>query len=176
MYSKTLSELAALTGVKPRTLQFWTQSNVLVPLKATKHGGPGVHRKYDTQEVTIAFIMAELSRYNLQVATLIAVSQEIRRAFELVQTLMPGHAADVLMMFGHTFSTAPTIPVDAALFGIIKAIFAGMDESRSARMYVVEAGDEIKVLPGNAEDRSDEPNASAFITVNLGAVLPRIRR
>ena len=68
--ASTLSEVARATGAKPRTLQFWTSSGVLVPEKGTLHGGPGTHRRYPHQELEIAAILASLNGFNLQVGTL----------------------------------------------------------------------------------------------------------
>lgn len=78
MPSRSLSELAKLTGMKPRTLQFWAASGAIIPEEGTKHGGPGVHRKYPQAEVEIACVLAAISSFNLQVGALIAIANKLR--------------------------------------------------------------------------------------------------
>lgn len=74
----TLSQLAAATGLKPRTLQFWTSSHVLQPEASTLHGGPGTHRRYTERELALAAILAPINSLGLQIGTLRSISEYIR--------------------------------------------------------------------------------------------------
>jgi len=74
----TLSEVSRLTGVKPRTIQFWTQSGVIRCDPETEHGGPGVPRRYPEDEVAIALVVGEISRMPLQVGALREIADRLR--------------------------------------------------------------------------------------------------
>ncbi len=74
----TLSKVSRLTGVKPRTIQFWTQSGVIHCDPETEHGGPGVPRRYPEDEVAIALVVGEISRMPLQVGALRQIAQALR--------------------------------------------------------------------------------------------------
>lgn len=74
----TLSEVSRLTGVKSRTIQFWTQSGVIRCDPETEHRGPGVPRRYPEDEVAIALVVGEISRMPLQVGALREISQGLR--------------------------------------------------------------------------------------------------
>ena len=74
----TLSQLVKCTGLKPRTLQFWTLNGVIHCDPETQHGGPGVPRRYSEDEVAIALILSEVIRMPLQVGALREIAGRVR--------------------------------------------------------------------------------------------------
>lgn len=74
----TLSQLARCTGLKPRTLQFWTLSGVIHCDPESEHGGPGVPRRYSEDEVAIALVLSEIIRMPLQVGALREIAERFR--------------------------------------------------------------------------------------------------
>lgn len=74
----TLSQLVKCTGLKPRTLQFWTLSGVIHCDPETEHGGPGVPRRYSEDEVAIALVLSEIIRMPLQVGALREIAERFR--------------------------------------------------------------------------------------------------
>ncbi len=79
----TLSQLSRLSGVKPRTLQYWTLSEVIHCRSDSKHGGPGVPRRYAEEEVAITLILGEISKMPLQIGALRQIAEELRRIMML---------------------------------------------------------------------------------------------
>lgn len=78
-----LSQLAKLSGVKARTLQYWTLSEVIRCEPESKHAGPGVPRRYPDEEVAITLILGEISKMPLQVGALRQIAEELRRIMRL---------------------------------------------------------------------------------------------
>jgi DNA-binding transcriptional MerR regulator len=76
--SYTLSQLSEMSGVRPRTLQFWSQNGVLEAEEGTKHKGTGVHRRWPQIEVEIAAVLGALERYGVTVGTLHGIGAKIR--------------------------------------------------------------------------------------------------
>ena len=74
----TLSQLAKCTGLKPRTLQFWTLNGVIQCDPETEHGGPGVPRRYSEDEVATALVLSEIIRMPLQVGALREIAERFR--------------------------------------------------------------------------------------------------
>ena len=74
----TLSQLVKCTGLKPRTLQFWTLNRVIYCDPETEHGGPGVPRRYTKNEVAIALVLSEVIRMPLQVGALREIAERLR--------------------------------------------------------------------------------------------------
>ena len=74
----TLSQLAMCTGLKPRTLQFWTLNGVIQCDPKTEHGGPGVPRRYSEDEVATALVLSEIIRMPLQVGALREIGERFR--------------------------------------------------------------------------------------------------
>jgi DNA-binding transcriptional MerR regulator len=72
------SEVIAMTGIKPRVLQFWTANDVLKATTPGAKAGSGIHRRYTASEVEIAAILAELERYGITIATLRGLGSWIR--------------------------------------------------------------------------------------------------
>ena len=75
-----IKELQALTGVKLRTLQFWTDQGVLEPFKETDRQGKGVARRYDKTEALWALIATELDRYKMPVGEVRWIIDQLRAA------------------------------------------------------------------------------------------------
>lgn len=78
----TLSELKDISGLKPRTLQVWTDAAVLWAEAGTDRQGRGVHRRYKEIEVIIAVLLGEVARYDIPVGALLAASNSIRMHLE----------------------------------------------------------------------------------------------
>lgn len=78
MRTYTVAEAAAMAGIKPRTLQFWTMNDVILCDPATRHGGPGVRRQYETGEVAIAAVLGVLSQLSLPVGQLKEAAKLLR--------------------------------------------------------------------------------------------------
>ena len=78
MMDITLSQLAKCTGLKPRTLQFWTLNGVIRCDSETEHGGPGVPRRYSEDEVAIALVLSEIIRMPVQVGALREIAERFR--------------------------------------------------------------------------------------------------
>ncbi len=74
----TLSQLAKCTGIRPRTLQFWTLNGVIQCDPETVHGGPGVPRRYSEDEVAVALVLSEIIRMPLQVGALHEIAERFR--------------------------------------------------------------------------------------------------
>ncbi|MCH8096466.1 MAG: MerR family transcriptional regulator [Proteobacteria bacterium] len=74
----TLSQLAKCTGLRPRTLQFWTLNGVIQCDPETEHGGPGVPRRYSEDEVAVALVLSEIIRMPLQVGALREIAERFR--------------------------------------------------------------------------------------------------
>ncbi len=74
----TLSRLAKCTGIRPRTLQFWTLNGVIQCDPETVHGGPGVPRRYSEDEVAVALVLSEIIRMPLQVGALREIAERFR--------------------------------------------------------------------------------------------------
>jgi DNA-binding transcriptional MerR regulator len=77
--SLTLSQLTAKTSTKARRLQNWTSKKVLRPEAKTLSRGTGIHRLYSQNEVEIAAIISEISRYGLPVWMLRGVADWLRQ-------------------------------------------------------------------------------------------------
>ena len=175
MESKTLSELAEITRTKPRTIQFWTSSGVLAPEKGTKHGGPGVHRRYGVDDVTIACVIAEIARYGLQIGTLLSVSEKLRSAFGLLLKLAPLKTGTVSLVFDpEALLKADLNEQEKEHLYILQAIYSGITGDKNARLFVVVGDDAVTVEPSISDERDEDPDRSSYLTVNLGRILPAV--
>ena len=83
----TLSQLVKCTGLKSRTLQFWTLNGVIHCTAGTEHGGPGVPRRYPEDEVAVALVLSEVIRMPLQIGAL----REIAERFREIMKYGPEH-------------------------------------------------------------------------------------
>ena len=190
MESRPLSDLAKLTGLKPRTLQFWTTSGVIQPDEGTKHGGPGVHRRYRPTEVIIACIIAELSKFNFQVGMLGEIASYLRESmdFGLTHNLRSYNEALKLLKeskesnndwecsdlkVDDTIQRAIEIETsDNHLLELYTAILGGIAghnhkiviHSKSGYAYIYA----VISAPGEFED------LSSYLTINLARVLLKV--
>lgn len=74
----TISQISEVTGLKTRTIQFWTLNGVIECDPETRHGGPGVPRTYSLLEASIAAILAKFSNVSLPVGELLQITEKIR--------------------------------------------------------------------------------------------------
>ena len=74
----TLSRLAKCTGLKPRTIQFWTAEGVLNCDPDTHGAGKGVAREYPDGEVAIALILSEIVRIPIGARSLKEIAERLR--------------------------------------------------------------------------------------------------
>ena len=80
----TLKQVSEVSGVQPRTLQFWTSNGVIRPEPSTRLKGPGKHRRYPKVEVQIAALLGEVKALGVQVGTLEDIAVYLR------ETLLTG--------------------------------------------------------------------------------------
>ena len=78
----TLSQLVKCTGLKSRTLQFWTLNGVIHCTAGTEHGGPGVPRRYPEDEVAVALVLSEVIRMPLQIGALREIAERFREIMD----------------------------------------------------------------------------------------------
>lgn len=74
----TVSRLAKITGVKPRTIQFWTAEGVLKCDPDTLAAGKGVSREYPDDEVAIALVLSEIVRIPIGTRSLKEIAERLR--------------------------------------------------------------------------------------------------
>jgi len=86
----TVADVAHMAGVKTRTIQFWTMNNVLICDPETRHGGPGVRRRYEFTECVVAAVIGVLSELSVPVGRLSAAAEAIR----LCLNLLPNQGAE----------------------------------------------------------------------------------
>lgn len=65
-----MADVAHMAGVKTRTIQFWTMNNVLICDPETRHGGPGVKRRYELSECAVAALVAIFAELSVPVGRL----------------------------------------------------------------------------------------------------------
>ncbi|WP_146205969.1 MerR family transcriptional regulator [Azospirillum sp. TSH58] len=78
----TLAEASEGSGVKARTIQFWTLNGVVECTPETRHGGPGVRRKYAITEVAIAAIIGKFADTAVSVGGLRGIASSMRSSFK----------------------------------------------------------------------------------------------
>lgn len=195
MQSKALSELAKLTGLKPRTLQFWTASGALVPEAGTKHGGPGVHRRYAGDEVVIARILAAISRFNLQIGQLVSIAQLFRNSINTAALIKERRCLtdDELIKFTEDEiqrycdiwceyedddkseceynSNAPITFDEMRLLNIYLDIFYALDGDDDCKVHLYTKDDEIFIDASSYGRSFVDDVASVYLTLNLGKIL-----
>jgi hypothetical protein len=74
----TLSEVARISGAKPRSVQLWADAGVILPVAGTDREGSGRHRLFDIDEVVLAVIMARFAAEQIAIGALRAFSTSIR--------------------------------------------------------------------------------------------------
>lgn len=174
MQSISLSDLSKLTGLKPRTLQFWTTSGVIVPEGDTKHGGPGVHRKYPPFETIIACICAELIKYNFQISTLISASNYIRSSWKVVDD--HGISSRNYVEFFHAVASKK-VEISEEDFNkllVLHEIVGASSGDDEARLYIHVENGELQIKARILGDADEEPKTTSFLTVNLSQIVPRL--
>lgn len=205
MQVRTLSELATLTGLKPRTIQFWTSNGVLLPEEGTKHGGPGVHRQYGQTEVIIACILASISQFNIQIGRLTAIATYIRQSIEyshwyngivkIAATCgfnsqeMAEHIAtsqfekhkyqyqQAVNGHGLTPDDLDDILAGSDLEKTSETIMDGLNNDLGAHLFINFNDDSISVIATSDPDYSSyyEALPTTYLAINLGKVLPKAR-
>lgn len=182
MQSRTLSDLARLTGLKPRTLQFWTSSGVLVPEAGTRHGGPGVHRKYGRSEIIISAILAKMSHFNFQVGILNWFATEIRKSIDYGHINQISNYAQATTLIGHynldeisrmLHPLNRVVKEDEFYLYTCAAILGGI-EGKDTAIFIT-AGEEIHNMISAMSSEYDV-GEGAFLTLRLGRILPKIAR
>jgi hypothetical protein len=76
----TLSEVARISGAKPRSVQLWADAGVILPVAGTDREGSGRHRLFDSDEVILAVVMARFAAEQIAIGALRSFSTSIRRA------------------------------------------------------------------------------------------------
>jgi hypothetical protein len=74
----TLVHIAAMAGLKPRTVQNLAAAGALRANAGTDRGGTGVRRRFCLEEVIIAAFLAPLSNLQVSIGTLLQVAGNIR--------------------------------------------------------------------------------------------------
>jgi hypothetical protein len=74
----TLVHIAAMAGLKPRTVQNLAAAGALRAEAGTDRQGTGMHRRFCLEEVIIAALLAPLSNLQMSIGTLLQVAGNIR--------------------------------------------------------------------------------------------------
>lgn len=74
----TLVHIAAMAGLKPRTVQNLAAAGALRAEAGTDRRGTGMHRRFCLEEVIIAAFLAPLSNLQMSIGTLLQVAGNIR--------------------------------------------------------------------------------------------------
>jgi hypothetical protein len=74
----TLVHIAAMSGLKPRTVQNLAAAGALRANAGTDREGTGVRRRFCLEEVIIAAFLAPLSNLQMSIGTLLQVAGNIR--------------------------------------------------------------------------------------------------
>jgi DNA-binding transcriptional MerR regulator len=72
----TSHELARLTGLSYREVDYWTRRGVLVPDRAAH--GSGTHRGYPENEARVGVVVTQLRRYGMPLDTLARAAEQMR--------------------------------------------------------------------------------------------------
>lgn len=76
-------------GIAPRTVAFWSDQGVLLPVEPKKSGGSGVHRRFVESEVDVAAILHQASPLKLPIGSLRDIATWIRRVQAAPTLLRP---------------------------------------------------------------------------------------
>lgn len=74
----SLAHIAAMTGLRPRTVQVWAEAGAIRPERETNRKGTGMHRRFSFDEAIIACVLAPLSKLKMSIGTLIQVAGNVR--------------------------------------------------------------------------------------------------
>ena len=83
----TLSQLVECTGMKRRTIQYWTLTGVLLCDPETQHGGPGVPRQYPEEEAAVALVLSQITRVPLQLRAVKEIAARLREIINFGPTV-----------------------------------------------------------------------------------------
>lgn len=78
----SISDLATLTGSKPRTIQFWASNGVLTADKGTEKAGTGNPRRFSRHEAIIALIINPFAKLHISIGNLVTIADGIRKLFD----------------------------------------------------------------------------------------------
>jgi hypothetical protein len=81
----SLSHLAAMTDLTPRTVQVWAEAGALRALSGTDRRGTGVPRRFSWDEAAIACVLAPLSKLQVSIGTLLQVAGSVRSNMEILR-------------------------------------------------------------------------------------------
>src|SRR5690349_8857885 len=79
----TLSDLARITGAKPRSIQLWADAGVIRPAKSTQRAGSGTHRVFDRTEAMVACVIAFFAGRKVSIGGLVQVASQVRALAKL---------------------------------------------------------------------------------------------
>jgi DNA-binding transcriptional MerR regulator len=83
MTEYTLSELAKITGAKPRSIQLWADAGIIKAAAATERAGSGTHRRFDRQEAVIACVLTPFADQKIAIGGLSQIAHWLRGMSEL---------------------------------------------------------------------------------------------
>ena len=83
MTEYTLSELAKITGAKPRSIQLWADAGIIKAAAATERAGSGTHRRFSRQEAVIACVLATFADQKIAIGGLSQIAHGLRAMPEL---------------------------------------------------------------------------------------------
>jgi DNA-binding transcriptional MerR regulator len=78
MTEYTLSELAKITGAKPRSIQLWADAGIIKAAAATERAGSGTHRRFSRQEAVIACVLATFADQKIAIGGLSQIARWVR--------------------------------------------------------------------------------------------------
>jgi hypothetical protein len=81
----SLSHLAVMTDLTPRTVQVWAEAGALRALPGTERRGTGVPRRFSWDEAAIACVLAPLSKLQVSIGTLLQVAGSIRPHMDILR-------------------------------------------------------------------------------------------
>jgi hypothetical protein len=73
-----LAEMEEVLATNRRTVQFWTNAGALRASPDTHHGGRGVHRVYDVDEMVMGLVLRALLQVQLPIGRLLAIANTVR--------------------------------------------------------------------------------------------------
>lgn len=77
----TRAQIAALTGVDPSSLNYWSREGLLIPSEGG--AGKGSHRRFDWVQVNIAAVLGELRGFRLNISSLRSLADLLQSAARL---------------------------------------------------------------------------------------------
>lgn len=74
----TVTEIARIAGAKPRSVQHWAASGILLPSPQTDRQGTGTARRFEGDEVVIACLMQPLLERQISIGEMLGIAFVIR--------------------------------------------------------------------------------------------------